>query len=152
MTNEVNKHEHHDDGLTAKIASLTILQGIISRMASNSLAMKTWAITVVAGFVAIKSSLGSLGGLTTLVPILVCLAFSFLDAYYLSQERIFRSVYNSLSSDKVGCGSNYLDFSNNVKEAAKLSDNKPKACYTSPSVMYFYVPLAFIAVIIMVKG
>ncbi|EKY2038156.1 hypothetical protein RA259_004253 [Cronobacter sakazakii] len=152
MSIEKNSSEHNDDGLTAKVASLTILQGIVSRMASNSLAMKTWAITIVTGFIAIKSTLGGMGCFANLVPILICCAFSFLDAYYLSQERVFRHIYNELAKSPVGGGVNYLDFGKEIKLANQQSKNKIRACYTSLSVICFYAPLVVISTIILIKG
>lgn len=149
---EKNSSEHNDDGLTAKIASLTILQGIVSRMASNSQMMKTWAITIVTGFIAIKSTLGGIGCFTNLVPVLVCCAFSFLDAYYLSQERVFRSVYNKLSEIPVGSGAHYLAFRQEIKSAIQQPKNKVKACYTSLSIICFYAPLAVVSTFILIKG
>jgi len=144
--------EHSDYGLPAKIASLTNLQSVITRMASNSQMMKTWAITIVTGFIAIKSTLGGLGCLAYLVPLLLCFCFSYLDAYYLSQERIFRCVYNELASILVGTNHNYLNFSPEIKKHKDEENNSLKKCYKSPSVIYFYLPLAFISTIILIKG
>lgn len=144
--------EHHDDSLTAKVASLASIQLIVARMASNSQTMKTWAITIVTGFVAVKSTLGSLGCLSYLVPLFICISFSYLDSYYLSQERIFRSVYNKLSSVPVGTGVNYLDFKDEIISSSEMENNSLVKCYKSPSVMYFYIPLAIISTIILIKG
>lgn len=152
MTTENIQPEHRDDGLPAKVASLASLQSIITRMASNSQLMKTWAITIVTGFIAIKSTLGGLGCLSYLVPLLLCFSFSYLDSYYLSQERIFRDVYNKMASSPVGSGVQYLDFKNEISEAAKKSENSLKDCFKSPSVKYFYFPMAVIATIILIKG
>lgn len=144
--------EHRDDSLTAKVASLASIQLIVARMASNSQIMKTWAITIVTGFVAIKSTLGSLGCLSYLVPLLICISFSYLDSYYLSQERVFRSVYNKLSSIPVGNGVNYLDFKEEIISSSGIASNSLVKCYKSQSVIYFYIPLAVISTIILIKG
>jgi hypothetical protein len=114
--------------------------------------MKTWAITIVTGFIAIKSTLGGLGCLSYLVPLLLCFSFSYLDAYYLSQERIFRSVYNKLASSLVGSGVNYLDFSQEIIAAVNTPENSLKRSYQSTSIIYFYLPLAIISTIILMKG
>lgn len=144
--------EHRDDSLTAKVASLASIQLIVARMASNSQTMKTWAITIVTGFVAIRSTLDSLGCLSYLVPLFICISFSYLDSYYLSQERVFRSVYNKLSSVSVGTGVNYLDFKDEIISSSGMENNSLVNCYKSPSVMYFYIPLAIISTIILIKG
>ena len=152
MSIESLQPEHRDDGLPAKVASLASLQTIIARMASNSQLMKTWAITIVTGFIAIKSTFGGLGCLSYLVPFLLCLSFSYLDSYYLSQERIFRDVYNKLAATPVGSGITYLDFKDKIIECSKEEGNLLRTCFRSPSVVYFYLPMVVIATVILIKG
>jgi hypothetical protein len=75
----------------AVIAHINLLQGIINRLANNSASCKTWCLVVV-------SALLSLAGAThvpaivtfALVPVVI---FGFLDAMYLAQERVYRSLY-----------------------------------------------------------
>ncbi|ELE9689928.1 hypothetical protein RM405_000929 [Enterobacter kobei] len=152
MSTENLQPEHRDDGLPAKIASLASLQSIIARMASNSQLMKTWAITIVTGFIAIKSTFGGLGSISYMVPFLLCLSFSYLDSYYLSQERIFRDVYNKQAKIPVGSNVNYLDFKDLIVECSKQEKNSVKSCIKSPSVIYFYIPMVIIATVILIKG
>ncbi|MGK3191557.1 hypothetical protein [Enterobacter soli] len=152
MSTENLQPEHRDDGLPAKVASLASLQSIIARMASNSQLMKTWAITIVTGFIAIKSTFGGLGSISYMVPFLLCLSFSYLDSYYLSQERIFRDVYNKQAKIPVGSNINYLDFKDLIVECSKQEKNSVKSCIKSPSVIYFYIPMVIIATVILIKG
>lgn len=152
MSTENLQPEHRDDGLPAKVASLASLQSIIARMASNSQLMKTWAITIVTGFIAIKSTFGGLGSISYMVPFLLCLSFSYLDSYYLSQERIFRDVYNNQAKIPVGSNVNYLDFKDLIVECSKQEKNSVKSCIKSPSVIYFYIPMVIIATVILIKG
>ncbi|HFI6886775.1 hypothetical protein FQZ37_09060 [Escherichia coli] len=152
MSTENLQPEHRDDGLPAKVASLASLQSIIARMASNSQLMKTWAITIVTGFIAIKSTFGGLGSISYMVPFLLCLSFSYLDSYYLSQERIFRDVYNKQAKIPVGSNVNYLDFKDLIIECSKQEKNSVKSCIKSPSVIYFYIPMVIIATVILIKG
>ena len=121
-------------------------------MASNSQLMKTWAITIVTGFIAIKSTFGGLGCLSYLVPLLICISFSYLDSYYLSQERIFRDVYNKLAALPVGNKVMYLDFKNEIFEISKKDKNSLMACFKSPSIIYFYFPMTIISTAILIKG
>ncbi|HAN7108478.1 TPA: hypothetical protein IF315_001204, partial [Escherichia coli] len=144
--------EHRDDGLPAKIAALASLQAIIARMASNSQLMKTWAITIVTGFIAIKSTFGGLGYLSYLVPILICISFSFLDSYYLSQEKIFRDVYNKLAAIPVGNEMMYLDFKGEIYKTSQEENNSLMICFKSPSISLFYIPMAIISTVILIIG
>lgn len=74
-----------------KLKHLEMIQGIINRMASNSFALKGWSVTLVAGIFALSSKdANEIYFLIAYIPIIV---FWFLDAYYLLQERLFRSLY-----------------------------------------------------------
>jgi hypothetical protein len=71
---------------------VSILQGIIARMASNSANCKTWAITVCAGLVIVLIDKTKINYIPwTMIPITL---FWVLDCYYLSLERIFRTQYS----------------------------------------------------------
>lgn len=71
---------------------LTILQSVISRMATNSASSKTWCITLVSAIIVIIADKGKPNYVwISVLPIgLLCL----LDAYYLAVERQFRDIYN----------------------------------------------------------
>lgn len=85
-----------------KLKHLEMIQGIINRMASNSFALKGWSVTLVAGIFALSSKdANEIYFLIAYIPIIV---FWFLDAYYLLQERLFRSLYGKvrrLSEEKI---------------------------------------------------
>ncbi|USR89652.1 hypothetical protein NEA10_12260 [Phormidium yuhuli AB48] len=71
---------------------LGILQDIVSRMASNSVSCKTWCITLVSAIlVVIANNTEPNYAWIALLPVLL---FGILDAYYLAQERNFRTSYN----------------------------------------------------------
>ncbi|MFL6261646.1 MAG: hypothetical protein ACJ76Y_18270 [Thermoanaerobaculia bacterium] len=70
---------------------LDLLQGVISRMASNSFLLKGWSVTLASALFGLsaKDAEPKLA-LLALLPILV---FWGLDAYYLGYERQFRVLY-----------------------------------------------------------
>ncbi|MDP2601628.1 MAG: hypothetical protein Q8S00_03430 [Deltaproteobacteria bacterium] len=71
---------------------LTILQSVISRMATNSSSCKTCCVTLVSAIVVIIADKGKPDYVwISIVPIAL---FLLLDAYYRSLERQFRTVYN----------------------------------------------------------
>lgn len=81
-----------------KLEHLKLIEGIIERMASNSLRLKEWFITITSALVGIcltKSKPQLL-----LVAGVALLAFWVLDAYYLQQERNFRSLYEAIVGDE----------------------------------------------------
>ena len=71
---------------------LEILQGIISRMASNSSSCKTWCITLVSAIIVVIA--GQENHNYIWISIMPIFLFFLLDSYYLALERQFRSVYN----------------------------------------------------------
>lgn len=71
---------------------LNILQSIISRMAGNSANCKSWCITLVSAILVVIADKAKPNyAWIALIPVIL---FFFLDAYYLGQERAFRSTYN----------------------------------------------------------
>jgi hypothetical protein len=71
---------------------LTILQGVIGRMASNSAGAKTWCIALVSAIIVVVADKRQAGYVwIALVPVAL---FFLLDAYYLGLERQFRDRYN----------------------------------------------------------
>ena len=66
---------------------LTMMQGVITRMAENSRSCKVWCVTLVAAVLVLVARTGEpQHALIALVPTLL---FLFLDSYYLALERAF---------------------------------------------------------------
>ncbi len=82
------------------IEELKILQGIINRMTQNSLECKKWTLALVVGVLSLKiEAISNSYGLCVLGVLLLC--FWFLDAYYLTQERLFRKQYQWLIENRL---------------------------------------------------
>lgn len=127
------------DFLESKIRHLEMIQGVINRMAGNSFALKGWAVTLVSGiFVLAGKETDKLYFLVAYIPVVV---FWWLDAYYLLQERLYRSLYEKVrKTDEKD-----IDFS--LKAAATEFDSKKNcfcSCLFSKTVFGFYVPLALV--------
>ena len=74
-------------------AHLTIMQGVIQRMAENSRSCKVWCVTLVAATLVLVARTGDpRHALIALAPTVL---FYLLDAYYLMLERRFRKSYNT---------------------------------------------------------
>jgi hypothetical protein len=70
---------------------LDLIQGVISRLASNQFLIKGWTLTVAAavfGFAATQRQWP-----VALLGVVVAIAFWGLDAYFLRQERLFRHLW-----------------------------------------------------------
>ncbi|MGL2729248.1 hypothetical protein ACQJ6T_07330 [Helicobacter pylori] len=82
------------------IEELKILQGVINRMAQNSLECKKWTLALVVGILSLKiEAVSNSYGLCVLGVLLAC--FYLLDAYYLTQERLFRKQYQWLIENRL---------------------------------------------------
>ena len=122
-----------------KIKHLEMVQDVIKRMASNSFILKGWAVTLVAGIMALaEKDADKMYFLVAYIPIIV---FWLLDSYYLLQERLYRELYNKVRSTK----ENDIDFSlSATKKEFCGGRNTFWACFISPTESFFYLPLALV--------
>jgi len=128
-----------------KLKHLEMIQNVISRMAGNLFFLRGWTITLLAALLAIFSQNIN----TEYVVYLLILIFIFwvLDGYFLSQEKLFRDLYNhvrTLSEDQI-------DFSMDITEFKKLKKNTIIYVMFSPTLLIFYVPLFVMAAIIIIN-
>ena len=86
--------------------NLEFIQAIISRQANNSFLLKGWSVTLVAALFALAAKDANVRFVwVALVPVFI---FGGLDAYYLHQEKRFRSLFNfvrkasSVEIDRMG--------------------------------------------------
>jgi hypothetical protein len=78
----------------AATTHITLLQGIITRLANNSASCKTWCLTLVAALLSLSGAAHLPQMITaTLVPILI---FGFLDVMYLATELAYRNLYSHI--------------------------------------------------------
>ncbi|MFW6046613.1 MAG: hypothetical protein ACOCP4_02340 [Candidatus Woesearchaeota archaeon] len=125
-----------------KLKHLEFIQLIITRMNVNSFLLKGWCVTIVAAVFALYAS--NQNNCIIIIGILPTLVFWFLDAYYLTQERKFRGLYNDVAG-----------VSNNPKQLKEF-EMRPDL-YTGGKYNYFnvlisktiwllYLPLSFILI------
>jgi len=75
----------------AVMAHVSLLQGIINRLANNSASCKAWCITLVSALVSLAGGTHVPGIVAfALVPITI---FGFMDTMYLAQERAYRALF-----------------------------------------------------------
>lgn len=79
-----------------KLKHMEFIQGVITRMNSNSFSIKTWMITIIAAFLAMYAN----GGNTTyfLMAAVPTFVFWLLDTYYLAMERQYRELYSKVKA------------------------------------------------------
>lgn len=84
---------------------VSMLQGIISRVANNSANCKTWAITIIAAMLVliVSKNISFKNAWICYIPVYL---FFFLDCYYLGLERIFIKKQTEFL-DKIANGTSY---------------------------------------------
>jgi carbon starvation protein CstA len=78
-----------------QIKHLEFIQGVVTRMGSNSFQMKGWMVVIVSALLAIYADNNN--GLYPLFALIPVVIFWGLDSYYLWQERKFRGLYNDVA-------------------------------------------------------
>jgi hypothetical protein len=127
-----------------KLKHLEFIQGAVNRMASNLFLLKGWTITLIAALFALsaKDSNKAYAAMAYFPTII----FWTLDAYFLSQERRFRALYDSvrkLTEDEI-------DFSMDTSPFKHDSRNTWAGALVSPTLLTYYGALAAIMLIIII--
>jgi len=122
---------------------LEFIQNIISRMAGNLFFLRGWTITLIGVLLALFSK-GNNSNYIIYFLIVLTLVFWILDGYFLSQERLFRALYNYVRKLK----EEEIDFSMNTSEYKKLKKNTLVYSMFSPTLLIFYLPLITAALFI----
>lgn len=115
-----------------KLKHLEMVQGVITRMASNSFLLKGWAVTLVVGLLAFANIQG-LGSFYSLLAIIPLVFFWTIDSYYVRQERLFRQLYNIVRQKEI----EDIDFSMDTK---RLEEGFVKILFRSV-LTAFYAPM-----------
>ena len=125
-----NRHKH-----------LEFIQTVINRFARNSFFIKGWAITLISGLFAI-SSINNFNKIHFFVAYFITLMFWFLDAYYLSQERCFRSLYDNIRKIEPA----EIDFSMDTTKYF-IKNNSWMRTLVSKTLLLFYLPFLILITI-----
>ena len=128
-----------------QVRYLEMLQGIVSRMAFNSFALKGWAVTLAAGILAISAT--GISKRYVLVALLPVIGFWLLDTYYLMLERQYRALFNFVRTTE--CQTSFdLNIS---KIEGKISGEKALGywfCLWSKTEWTYYLPLGAVVVLL----
>ena len=118
-----------------KSKHLELIQGVINRMAGNLFFLRGWTITLIAALIAIFIKELNSGYIYFLAVIV--LVFWILDAFFLSQERLYRDLYNHVRKLK----EEGIDFSMDTSKFKKYKKNSMVYAMFSLTLLIFYVPL-----------
>jgi len=122
---------------------LEFIQNIISRMAGNLFFLRGWTITLIAALLALFAK-GNNSKYIIYFLVVLTFVFWILDGYFLSQERLFRDLYNSVRKLK----EEEIDFSLDTSKYKKYKKNTVIYAMWSPTLLVFYLPLIAAALVI----
>lgn len=119
--------------MSDKQKHLEFIQNAINRMASNSFMLKTWTVLLISAMLAFFARFGEIGwyGIAVIAPLL---AFWGLDGFFLSQERLFRSLYDRVRTLK-DCD---IDFSMDTRDFRQIPRNRWHKSALSRTLLIFY--------------
>jgi len=126
-----NKREH-----------LEFIQGVIDRMAGNLFFLRGWTITLIAALFALFVK-GANPDYIFVVYFPVTI-FWILDGYFLSQERLFRALYNHVRK----LDEKEIDFSMDTSKFKKDKKNGWITSMFSDTLLFFYIPLIAIMLLL----
>ena len=119
---------------------LEFIQNVITRMNSNSFLIKGWMITLVSALYALAAKDADLR--YVVVTYFTVPVFWFFDAFYLSQERQYRALYNYVRTlDKT-------DFSMDAS-SYKVGKNSWLGTLFSRTMLVLYPPVLGITLLVM---
>lgn len=122
---------------------LEFIQGVINRMAGNLFFLRGWTITLIAALLALFVK-GTNSNYIIYFLLVLVLVFWILDGYFLSQERLFRALYNHVRKLE----EKEIDFSMDTREYKEEKKNTWVFAMFSSTLLVFYLPLAGIALLI----
>lgn len=122
---------------------LEFIQNIISRMAGNLFFLRGWTITLIAALLALFAR-GNNSNYIIYFLIVLTLVFWVLDGYFLSQEHLYRDLYNHVRKLK----EEEIDFSMDTSEYKKFKKSTLIYSMFSSTLLVFYLPLIITAIVI----
>lgn len=125
-----------------KLKHLEFIQNIITRMNANSFQIKGMSITIIAALLALTATKFNI--LFASIVYFALLVFWGLDAYYLSQEKGYRELYNEVRN-KV---SEDIDFDLKLKKEYTTNKNSWQHTLTNKTIMPLYIFQGIIALIL----
>ena len=134
-----------------RIAHLSMLQGVISRMGANSFTLKALSATFGSAAVAVMASADNPSAIYAIAAIVPMIIFWIMDAQYLRLERAYRNLF-----DHVRKGEEVEAYSLNAQSFMKLAPSVLRLAF-SWSVCWFYIAIlsalgAVAAIIILSSG
>lgn len=128
--------------MESKMKHLECIQGIITRMNTNSFMIKGWVITLVSALFALAAK--DANRMYVLIAYIPIPLFWLIDGFYLSKERQFRELYKKVA----GTNEKDIDFLMNISEYNEGKNTWLRASF-STTIFPFYGSLLAVTLILM---
>lgn len=128
------------DSMESKLKHLEFIQNLINRLNGNGFLIKGWAVTLVSALFALAAKDANERYL--LVTYTATLIFWLLDAYYLSQERQYRCLYNQVAAQAD------TDFTMDARRYAH-GRNTWLSAFLAQTILVFYGSLALLPLLLL---
>ena len=125
-----------------KLKHLEFIQGAINRMAGNLFFLRGWTITLITGIFALSASNTNQG--YVFIAYFLIFIFWILDGYFLSQERLFRALFDHART----INEKDIDFSMRTDDFKKDPKNTWLYSIFSPMLLVFYLSLLGVTIFI----
>ena len=121
---------------------LEFIQAVIARQAGNSFLVKGWALTVAAAFYGFAANKDAWP--VAVIGIFASVAFGYLDAFFLRQERLFRCLYKAV----IASGSTVSDYSMDTDPYKRNSGSRWRDVLTSGPLAVLFGTIVAAGVIV----
>jgi len=126
----------------ARIKHLEFIQGVIGRLADNSLRLKGWSVVLVSAILVLVAMEGRAeAALVGVVPVVM---FWALDSYFLWKERQYRALYDQVRT----LAHNDVDFNMDTEMSWRARSLSFWAAFFSHTLLWFYGILAVFVITI----
>lgn len=141
MSTNINLND--TDKVNIKISYLNILQNIINRMATFSLAMKTASVTTLTALLAYSASDTVSDNFKLWMFFIPWLFFAGYHAFFLRLEKIFRSLYNNSANQS---DISFADFSIDKNKLRSISSPLHRTIFSLPFLLFHLILIAIVSI------
>ena len=123
---------------------IDLIEECIKRMASNSFLLKGWAVTILSVLIGLTVNTDN-WKFGSVIAILICIVFWYLDATYLKLERLYTRKYNWIIKNRLTTKNYAFNLNPNEKNMWLTTENSDikiiKDVMLSPTLCPLYVAM-----------
>lgn len=131
--------------MESKLKHLEMAQGVINRMAGNSFLLKGWSVTLIAALFALAAK--DANQFFIYLAYFPCVAFWSLDGYFLWQERMYRKLYQEVTT----VDDENINFSLNAERFKEEVDGWFSTCFSVTLRMFHGIIFGVIVLIMLIN-